>query len=99
ERIHLRVPAAGHHRPIETVALGQPAGVIRRKRTFPREPYAAIQCYPALHLGIGEVAARTAHFPDTLIGPVPVGGYPVEQTLDVGPHIVGERLAILVVEV
>ena len=58
-----------------------------------------IQRNPALDFRIHKMLLSPAHLPDAIVGSHPIVGHPIQHLPNLGPHIVGNRCPIFVIQI
>ena len=95
----LRVPAALRDLPVDRVPGRHPADDVGGQSPLAGNAYGALDRHPAHQPGVGELPPAAAHLPESLVGLVPVLVHPVDDLADFLPAVVGNRRAVLVVQV
>jgi hypothetical protein len=73
--------------------------LIGRKRPFVRQPKTAIEGHPTHQLGVNEMPAAAAYFPNAFLLLLPIFTDIIDQAPQMDPKIIRYRTAVLVLQV
>ena len=99
ESLAVFAPALFHNILKDFVPGLFPLGPVGRKRAGLGQPQGPIHGHPAHQLGIDEMLAPAAHFPNALVLLLPMLHHPVGQAAQMLPEVKGNGRAVLVVDI